>query len=168
MAENVRARDLMRTEFSTIRNDQSLAEAMQQLVGLQTKVTIPNALIVVDREGRYAGILTARLLTRSLLALWMPEKSVREDAARHERELLEAVQDRLQVPVRDALVRGIPPIAPDARLLTIIAAGAETRLEFMPVVDAGVAVGVLPVTAVFEAAANLALTPEDEGIRFDQ
>ena len=42
------------------------------------------------------------------------------------------------------------------------------QLEFVPVVDDGHVLGLVPVTAIFQAAAALALTPEDEGIRFDQ
>jgi len=41
-------------------------------------------------------------------------------------------------------------------------------LEFLPVVDAGKVLGLVPVTAVFQATASLTLTPEHEGIRFEQ
>lgn len=162
------ARDLMLRSCATITAEQTLADAMRALLAAQEDTSHPNAVAVADADGQFLGLLTARLLARSLLALWMPDTARREDPQVHERELLAVVQERLHLRVRDALIRGLPVAAPDARLLELIDIGCEKRLEFIPVVEAGAFQGVVPITAVFQAAAGLALTPDDEGIRFDQ
>ena len=168
MAENIIARDLMLADFASIRSDQTLGEALHALIELQSREQTPNALVVLEKDSIYEGLLTARLVAKSLLALWMPEKAVREDELRLEKELLDVVQDRLHLKVHDALIRGLPTVAPDDRLLRLIEIGCEKRLEFVPVLDDGHVLGLVPVTAIFQAAAGLALTPEDEGIRFEQ
>jgi CBS domain-containing protein len=168
MAEDIRARQLMLRDFAKIRSDQSLAEALEALVAVQSQEKIPNALIVTDTSGAYEGLLTARLLARSLLSLWMPEKNVREDENRLEEELLDVVQDRLRMRVHDALIRGIPVARPEDRLLRLIEVACDKRLEFIAVVEDGAVLGIVPVTGVFQATVSLALTPDDEGIRFDQ
>ena len=43
----------------------------------------------------------------------------------------------------------------------------DQRLEYLPVVEHEKLLGVVPVTAIFLATAKLALTQQDEGIRFD-
>ncbi len=167
MADVIRARDLLHSEFETVSADATLADVLAGLVAVQERSEIPNALVVLDAAGAYEGLLTSRLLARSLFALWMPVPAVKESEVRLHRELLDVVLERLHVPVRDALVRGIPVVSPDARLLEMIEAGAGAQLEFLPVVENGAALGLVPVTAVFTATASLVLTPGDEGIRFE-
>ena len=135
---------------------------------MQRQEKIPNALIVTDTSGAYEGLLTARLLARSLLSLWMPEKDVREDEDRLGEEFLDIVQNRLRMRVHDALIRSIPVVSPEDRLLRLIEVACDKRLEFIVVVEDGAVLGVVPVTGVFQATVSLALTPDDEGIRFDQ
>ena len=168
MADNIVARDLMLRDIERIDGERSLAEAMRTLVELQEDPARANALAVVDAEDRYDGLLTARLLLRSMLALWMPSKSLRDDPAVLHKELLDAVADRTHLHVHDALIRGLPTAAPDDRLLTLIEYGCDQKLEFVPVVDSGELLGLVPVTEIFQATAGLALTPEHEGIRMDR
>ncbi len=155
-------------EFATFRSDRTLGEALGDLVELQADPHRANALAVVSAEGEFEGIVTAHLLCKSLVALWMPAKSLREDAARLQRELLEMVADRNELKVHDALIRGLPTVAPESRLLDLIEVGCEQRLDFIPVVEDDQLLGLVPITAVFQAVASLALTPEDEGIHFDE
>jgi hypothetical protein len=82
--------------------------------------------------------------------------------------LLTVARDRLSTAIGDVLVEDIPVVGPADRLLTMIRRGAPMRLDFVPVVDAGRPVGFAPITAIFQAAAGMALKPEDEGIRFDR
>ena len=82
MAEDIRARDLMLREFTKIRSDETLASVLDALVAVQGKKRIPNAVIVTNADGAYEGILTARLLAKSLFALWQPEQAVRDDDQR--------------------------------------------------------------------------------------
>ena len=167
MADNVRAMDLALTDFASIDQGQRLAVAMTTLIELQGDPNRPKALIVNDAAGNYVGMLSARLLARVLVADWSPST---EDmsAAALESELLEAVRRRLDLSVGEVLLKDLPKVAPDARLLEMIRATCERRIEYLSVVDGGRATGLVPVTAIFQATASLALTPDDEGIRFDQ
>ncbi len=180
MGEHIVARDLMVHEVGGIRGDQTLGEAMQALVDLQTDKEVPNALVVLDEDGNYDGLLTARLLCKSLAARTTPgenadkgtdkstHKSTPESTAPPTKEQLELVRKRSQMRVHDALNRDLPTVAPGDRLLSLIRLASEKRPEYLPVVDNGHVRGLVPVTRIFLAAASLALTPEHEGIRFDQ
>ena len=139
---------------------------MQALVDLQADKEIPNALVVLDEDGRYDGILTARLLCKSLAARTTPDENA--GTAMPKTELLQLVRRRSQMKVRDALNRDLPTVAPGDRLLLLIRLASDERPEYLPVVDNGYVRGLVPVTRIFLAAASLALTPENEGIRFDQ
>ena len=172
MAEGICARDLMRTEFVRIEADKTLGDAVATLLATQREARLPSALMVVDGDDHYLGMLTARLLIRLLVgsagtagtaaAAPTPEP-VAEDLS-----LLVAARERLAVRIADVLVAGIPIVAPQDRLLTLIRRGVTVRLDFVPVVEHGKPVGFAPVTAIFQAAAGIALTPEDEGVRFDR
>ncbi|MFT4511402.1 MAG: putative transcriptional regulator [Planctomycetota bacterium] len=162
MADGICARDLMRTDFLRIRTDQTLGDAMIALRGTQGEHGMPSALMVVDGDDQYRGMLTARLLIRLLTG------GHEEGREMDDMMLLAVARDRLSTAVGDVLVEDIAMVAPEDRLLTMIRRGAPMRLDFVPVVDDGRPVGFAPITAIFQAAAGLALTPEDEGIRFDR
>ena len=166
MTDNLTARDLA-ISFAQVRASQSLREALHSLVALQSDRNKPNVLGVLDDDDRFVGLLTARLLFKSLLTLWMPGPSLREDDERLETELLTVIEERADLAVHDALIRGLPTAAPDDRLLTLIELVCDQRLEYLPVVENEKLLGVVPVTAIFLATARLALTQQDEGIRFE-
>ena len=94
MTENIAARDLMFRTFTEVRADQTLGEAMRALVEAGADAAVPNVLAVVDDGGRFEGLLTARLILKSLLTLWMPSKALREDEMQLEEELLSLVEER--------------------------------------------------------------------------
>ena len=167
MSQDVTAASLMVRDFAVIGADRTVRQAMWTLVETQADPAFPNALVVVDQEGNYLGLLTARLLLKSLLSLWMPPKSLRTDEVALERELLAAARDRCDLRVQDTLIRGLPVAQPEDRLLSLIRSSCEARLEFTPVVDHGRAIGLVPITEIFNAASSLALTPEDEGIQVE-
>ena len=165
MADTIRARDLMRADFLRIGIDQSLGQAMAALREAGGDSGLPSALMVVDDAGLYRGMLTARLLIRLLVG---GDDGQRAQEAVDDMSLLRAARDRLSTRIGDSLVPDIPVLSPDDRLLTMIRRGAAMRLDFLPVLREGVPVGFAPVTAIFQAAAGMALTPADEGIRFDR
>jgi len=156
MTDGITARDLMRTDFQRIRTDQTLGEAMTALRDLRGKQ--PSALMVVDDHDVFQGMLTARLLVRILAGDADPDDAV----------LLQNASDRLEHPIGDCLIQGIPVVAPEDRLLTMIRRGIATRLDFVAVVDDGKPVGFAPVTEIFQTVAGMALTPDDEGVHFDR
>lgn len=167
MAENLRARDLMLASFQTVPTDQTLREAMNALIEAAADPRQATALVVVNADGSYRGLLTPRLLFRVLLSLWMPAIDGDRDEERLQVEMLDVVQDRFHLRVTDALMHGLAMARPDDRLVQLIDRVCATRMEFIPVVDDNRAVGLVPVTAIFQAAATLALTPDQKGIRHE-
>jgi len=163
MPDVIHARDLMRSEFAQVRTDQTVGEAMVALRAAQAEPDMPNALMVVDAEDRFVGMLTAKLLIRILVGSAESGGPVENEA-----QLLDVASGRLSDRVGDALILDIPVVTPEDRLLTMIRRGLPTRLDFVPVVDDGKPVGFAPITAIFQSAASIALTPEHEGIRFDR
>ena len=162
MSQPIRARDLMRTEFRRIGENETLGDAMAALREAQRIEGLPNALMVVGAEDRFVGMLTAKLLIRILVG------TTDSGAPVDDTELLERAHARLGDRIGDALILDVPVVAPDDRLLTVIRRGVPTRLDFVPVIDAGKPVGFVPITVIFQSAASIALTPEHEGIRFDR
>jgi CBS domain-containing protein len=162
MADSICARDLMRTDFVRIRVDETLGDAMAALRGAHGEAGMPSALMVVDDDDQFRGMLTARLLIRLLVA--------GHDKGRESDDMLvlTVARDRLTTAIGDVLVEHIPVVAPEDRLMTMIRRGAPMLLDFLPVIEDGRPVGFAPITAIFQAAAGMALTPEDEGIRFDR
>lgn len=178
MTEYIRARDLMRTEFVRIGVEQTLGDALTALLATHRQAKLPSALMVVDAAGHYQGVLTARLLIRLLVGGQGPNTFAGAAAGTSgqgselsptaELEMLAVARERLTVLVGDSLIANMPVVAPEDRLLTMIRRGATMRLDFLPVVELDTPVGFVPVTAIFQAAAGMALTPEDEGVRFDR
>ena len=158
MAEPIVARDLMLTDFLRIRTDQTLGEAMAAIRETHGEDSRPRALMVVDQDGLFRGLLTARLLIRILVG----------DSDAQDSALLQVASQRLQQLVGDTLIDGIPVVSPGDRLLTLIRRGAATRLDFVAVVDGGRPVGLAPITAIFQTVAGMSLTPDDVGVRFDR
>ncbi|MEM7168087.1 MAG: hypothetical protein AAF581_21735 [Planctomycetota bacterium] len=167
MTDVIRARELQVTNYQTMAVDAQVSDVRRALVELQATPERPAALVIVDDRGNYVGFVTARLLLKSLLALWAPQKSVRDDPELLDRHLLDVVQARSDIRIGDALVQGLPTATPETRLLPLIEMACEAQLEFIPVLDAGKATGLVPLTRLFAATAKLVLTPGDEGIRSD-
>ena len=82
MPDEIRIRDLMLTAFPRIHSDQTLGDAMAALLEAQKQEATPTALMVVDTEGRFVGMLTPKLLNKSLLASWTPTDSAEVDEER--------------------------------------------------------------------------------------
>ncbi len=69
------AGEIMLDQVTSIGADQSLDEARRLLIDLQSDSDAPNTILVVEEDGAYAGILTARLLLKHLLGEAIPEGS---------------------------------------------------------------------------------------------
>lgn len=159
MTDALRARDLMRSEFTQVGTSCTLGDAVVALREAQLIEDRPDALMVVDPDGHYAGMLTAKLVIRILVGAG---ESI-DDA-----ELLPAARERLAHLIADTVIPEIAVVEPTHGLLTMIRRGLPTRMDFVPVVEDGRPCGFVPITTIFEAAASIALTPEHEGIQFDR
>ena len=100
-------------------------EARRALVDLQSDPEAPNALLVVDEDGTYAGVLTRRLLLKHLLCEPLPERSPVNDEARWNRELLATARKCADRSVRNVLAPDLPVVARDDDLVMLIQFGCE-------------------------------------------
>lgn len=164
MPEHTEARHLMTTTFPTVVATATVREALRPMLVPATGGDDLAAVVVVDEDGRYVGLLTPRLAVKGALALWMPDPIDDEHDAGGDRGLTAVLAARLDEPVRAVLVHGVPTVAPGDRLVRVIDTIARRRFDSLAVVEDGRPVGVVTIARVFEAASDLALTPGDEGI----
>lgn len=117
----------------------------------------PRTLVATDADGRFAGLFTPWGLLRGIAA------------AQPERPLAEVREEILEKRVGDVLVADVRSAPPGARLSILLQLLTDQHLEALPLVaEDGSPVGLVSVVDVFRRAADLALTPEDRGIRTDR
>ena len=153
----------MKTGFRTIEDNRPLREAQGYLVDFDEKQS-PLPLVVVRSNGSFAGLLTPTALFRSLLC----EVRLDELDKLTQPELLAAMADQLDKPVSEAMVSEVSRAKPEDQLVKMMTMNAEHkghRVEFTPVLENNIVIGIVYITEIFHAAASLALTPETEGIR---
>ena len=166
--EHTQVRDLVHTDVVTLCGDRSLREARRALLDLTSEASTPRVIIIIEEDGDYVGLITARLLFKRLLHDWDPNGVAHRDPEVLESELLDRIRERSALPVRDAVVKGIPTVSPEDQLHTLIEIGCDETIEYVPVVEDGRAVGVVPVMTILREAASLALRPDDDGIQLGE
>ncbi len=164
MPEHTEARHLMTTTVPTVRADATLREALRPMLAASAGPNDLAAVVVVDGDDRYVGLLTPRLAVKGALALWMPDPIDDEHGVDDDGGLTAVLAERLDEPVKAILVHGVPTVAPGDRLVRLIDTIARRRFDALAVVEDGRPVGIVTIARVFEAASDLALTPGDEGI----
>ncbi|MFW6303913.1 MAG: HPP family protein [Candidatus Sumerlaeota bacterium] len=162
MADNITARDLIKASFLRLGETHSLREAMGILLDPQAQKEEPRVLTILNPEGKLEGILTTRHLLMALLPEWVEEEQSDISEEDFEQRLLEAMQDKLDITVRDAMLTDIPLVAPDARLPDLIEILQDRRLDCVPVLENERIIGVVFLTDVYTAAAQLALASQHE------
>lgn len=163
MADNIVARDLMRPSFIRLGRQHLLRETMGIVLDQLRRRETARVLIVLDPDGSYAGALTTRGLLKALLPEWMQDEEVDPAAEDFEARLLEAMRERLDWSVDRVMDRDKPTVGPETRLPRLIEIMRDGRLDAMPVLDKGRVLGVIYLSDVFNAAAGLALSAQQEG-----
>lgn len=138
----MRADEIMTREVTTVRVDQSIAEAIEVLAERGFR-----HLPVLDRSGQIVGILSER----DLRALGVPRA-----VDPHTRERLDA---RLHEPVARVMSADVATVRPDAELREIIDTLLEAAVGAVPVIDhdEGTMVGIVSYVDVLRAMRD---TPE--------
>ena len=161
----LRAGDLMLAGATTMSADRNLHDARRALVALHSDADAPNVLLIVDGKDHYLGMLTGRLLLKHFLPEPLPTGSPGEEPEHWDAALRNAAARGGRRRIGDVLARELPVVSRDDGLALLIHHGCEHRMEYIPVVEEGHPLGVVPITAVLTAAAALALRPDDEGIQ---
>jgi CBS domain-containing protein len=162
MAENIRARDLMRSSFLRLGAGHTLREALSILLDHQAREEGPRVLIVLSPDAGFAGMLTTRYMLRALVPDWVREETDFEDNLAFEKRLLDSMEEKLEMRVTEAMNRDVPTATPEDRLPRLIERMQDKRLDCLPVVEHGRVVGVIYLTDVFNAAARLALAAQTD------
>ena len=159
MPPDITAQDLMRPNFLRIGAGHTLREALGILLDPQTRRRGTTVLFVLRPEGTLAGVLTTRTLLRALIPDWaQQEPSEGIDIPAFEKRLLGEIQNQLDRRVTEAMATDFETALPSDRLAVLIERMQTKRLECMPVLESDRVVGVIYLTDVFNAAAQLALT----------
>ena len=162
MAGNVTAQDLMKPTFMRLGAVHTLREAMGILLEPQARHNEPRTLIILNPDGSFAGLLTTRHLLKALLEEWAADHGDAPNDERLEQELPVVLEKRLTLHVTEAMHRDAPVVSPQERLPRLMELMRDKRLDCVPVVEKDHVVGVVYLSDVFNAAAQLALAGQSD------
>ncbi|MFW5864169.1 MAG: HPP family protein [bacterium] len=148
----------MKQSFLRLGAAHTLHEALGILLDPQTRDKGPRILIVLNPDGTFAGTLTTRYLLKALLPVWVTDEGGAADSLEFEQRLLQSMQEKLGTKVSEAINRNIPAVSPEERLPRIMKIMQERRLDCLPVIEKDRVLGVIHITDLFNAAAQLALS----------
>ncbi|MEM9160624.1 MAG: CBS domain-containing protein, partial [Verrucomicrobiota bacterium] len=110
-------------------------------------------------EANFAGILTPQHLILGILNDWSPAKGEELEEA-----FLKSAKDHLSKTIAEVLPKDQPTVAPEAKLARLIKLAGSSEYECIPVVEEGRVEGLVYTTDIFQAAAQLVLTDQGDGI----
>ncbi|MBN1867073.1 CBS domain-containing protein [Candidatus Sumerlaeota bacterium] len=161
MADEIVARDLVRSVFLRVGTDHTLRETLGVLLDPLARGQRPRVLIVLNTDCSFAGLLTTRDILRTLLPDWIDDTDPREENEdAFEPRLLDALRSRLDVKVVAAMKTDVSVAAPSDRLPTLLSTMLSQRVDSIPVLDGGRILGVVHLADVFSACARLALASQ--------
>lgn len=154
------AESLMTNRFLRISTAHTLREALGLILYGEERNMDTGAIVVIDREGEYAGILTPDCLVQGF------GKSD-EDSYQTREGFIDNVNRHLPDTIDTVMLRDLPRLNKDDSFAEVIQKMLENEYECLPVLEVKRVVGLVYATDLFKAAANLALTPGQEGIDID-
>lgn len=159
---SITADSIMTNRFLRISTAHTLREAMGLILYGEERQMDTGAIVVIDQEGDYAGILTSRYLIRGL------NQSVRKgqdsDVDSFANSLGHSLSDKIAV----AMDRDLPRLKKDSSFSEIVSLISSEKYECLPVLEEKRVVGLVYASDVFKAAAKLALTSGQKGIALDR
>ena len=147
---------LMTSRFLRISTAHSLREAMGLLLYGEEKQMDTAAIVVIDTEGEFAGILTPERVVRGLAADW-------DDSVQSKQALIECVNQHLPERINSAMLKDVPCLEKNSSFSKVVQLIAHGEYECLPVLEEHRVIGLVYATEVLKAAAQLALRPgQDE------
>jgi len=154
------ARDLLSDDFAVLGTDTTLREVARRFAS-SSPAPVP-AVLFVNEDGTYAGMLTLRLLLRALAReTFSQQQTPPED----EQAIMIRHRSLLQESALDHFVRDVPVLSPEDRLPRLIERASRQKVECLPVLEHGKPLGIVHIAVIFEKAAGMALTPDTTGIQ---
>ena len=155
----ITAKDLLTKRFLRISTRHTLRETMGIILYGEQKKHDTGAIAVIDTDANFAGILTPQHVILGLLNDWNPPEGEELEEA-----FLKSAKDHLNKTIAEVLPKDQPFVSPDANLVRLIKLAGNSEYECIPVVEDGRVEGLVYTTDIFQSAAQLALTEQDEGI----
>jgi|ETNmetMinimDraft_22_1059887.scaffolds.fasta_scaffold00221_3 predicted transcriptional regulator len=156
------AKDLMTKRFLRISTQHTLRETMGIILYGEQKKHDTGAIVIIDTEGEFAGTITPRDVVMGLLNDWNPPA----DSASQE-PFLESAKQHLSKTIGETLQLHQPTAMPESSLAELIRLAGQYEYECIPIVEEGRVEGLVYISDLFKATANLALSPDTEGIILD-
>lgn len=161
MSSTTTAADLLTKRFLRISTEHTVSEMLSIILYGEQKKHDTGAIVLIDTEAEFAGILTHNTLMTAL----SPRTDVDHSNYDSNEAFFKAVDQRLHRRVTDFVspddwpsVRRNTPLAKLAKM------ASELDRECIPVIEEGRVEGLVYLTDIFAATAGIALTPETEGI----
>ena len=153
------AKDLMTPRFLRVSTEHSLREALGMVLHGEAKGYDTAGIVVIDQEGDLAGILTHAALVKGLAGEGeVPAEQV---------AFLQSVEVQFGKTIDDIMETEMPQVTADTPVAELIFLMPRNQFECLPVMEETRVIGLVYVSDIFRAAAQLALTPETEGIVLD-
>jgi predicted transcriptional regulator len=160
MADNICARDLMKTSFLRVGTNHTLREALAILLSPSSRNEGPRIFVILKPDGTFAGTLSLRYLLKALVPDWAFDDVELTDPKAFEEKLLAAMPERLDRTVSEAMKQDQSFATPPDRLPKLIQLMQSRELHCLPVLEKDRVAGILYLNDVFRAAAHLALTAQ--------
>lgn len=156
------AQDLMTKRFLRISTEHTLREALALLLYGEAQKAETAAIVVIDTEGEFAGILTPECVVKGLSGGHEEQPSLTGIDA-----LLERMERCFPETIDSVMKTDIPTISKDTPLAALIPQISHDKRECLPVKEEGHIVGLVYASDIFKATAAHALIPGMEGIHLD-
>jgi len=153
------ARDLISSKFVRIGEAHSTAEAVGIIFDPAASQLREIVIVVLTAAGDYLGLVEPRDILESLGT----ELSA---AGGNPSAQVAAIRRGLGNPVAELARRDIPATRLDDNLATLLLTASRTQSATLPVFDNQIFVGVIPITAIFDALCKITLSSTGEELPF--
>ena len=159
---SVVADSIMTNRFLRISTAHTLREAMGLILYGEERKMDTGAIVVIDQNGDYAGILTSRYVIRGL------SKAAAEEEGSSAHAFVNNLDHCLSDKIATAMDRDLPNLRSDSSFSEIVRLISSQKYECLPVLEEKRVVGLVYASDVFKMAASLALTSGQKGITLDR
>ncbi len=153
------AKTFATAKFVRIGGGHSAAEAVGIAFDPAASTLREIVIAVLDGEGEFVGLIEPRDILDRLGA----ELSSAENDSDTQ---VSAIRRGLAVTVAELIRPGVPRVEADDSLAVLLEKAARTEAAYLPLFEKGVFAGVIPVTAIFDAICQLALSGRTGDIPF--
>jgi len=155
----IRANQLATAKFVRIGSGHSTAEAVGIAFDPTASTLREIVIVVLDNEGNVLGLVEPRDILENL-------GTELAQAGNESDTQITAIRRGLATPVVDLIRRDVPRAEANDTLAVLLSKSAQSEAAYLPMFDGALFVGVIPVTAIFDAICQLTLSGRTGDIPF--